>query len=26
EDRGIECLILNYDELRGFDTAHNRLF
>ena len=26
EDRGIECLILNYDDLRGFDTAHNRLF
>lgn len=26
EDRGIECLVLNYDELRGLDTAHNRLF
>jgi len=26
EDRGIECLILNYDELRGLDTNHNRLF
>lgn len=26
EDRGIECVVLNYDELRGLDTAHNRLF
>lgn len=26
EDRGIECLVLNYDELRGLDTSHNRLF
>ena len=26
EDRGIECLVFNYDELRGLDTAHNRLF
>ena len=26
EDRDIECVVLNYDELRGLDTAHNRLF
>jgi RecB family endonuclease NucS len=26
EDRGIECLVLNYDEMRGLETAHNRLF
>jgi RecB family endonuclease NucS len=26
EDRGIECLVLNYDELRGLDNSHNRLF
>jgi RecB family endonuclease NucS len=26
EDRSIECLVLNYDEMRGLETAHNRLF
>ncbi len=25
-DRGISCLILNYDELRGFDDVDSRLF
>ena len=26
EDRGIECLVLDYDYLRGLDTNHSRLF
>lgn len=26
EDRGIGCVVLNYDELRGFDDADSRLF
>lgn len=26
EDRGIECLVLDYDELRGVDNADERLF
>lgn len=26
EDRGIRCVILDYDHLRGIDTSHNRLF
>lgn len=26
EDRGIRCLVLDYDALRGTDTAHTRLF
>jgi RecB family endonuclease NucS len=26
EDRGIRCLVLDYDELRGIDKAENRLF
>jgi RecB family endonuclease NucS len=26
EDRGIRCVVLDYDELRGIDTSHNRLF
>jgi RecB family endonuclease NucS len=25
-DRGIECLVLDYDELRGIDTSADRLF
>jgi endonuclease len=25
-DRGIRCLLLDYDEMRGLDTAHSRLF
>jgi endonuclease len=25
-DRGIRCLLLDYDAMRGLDTAHNRLF
>ena len=26
EDRGIECVILDYDEMRGFDRPEDRLF
>jgi len=26
EDRGIECLLLDYDHLRGLETNHHRLF
>jgi endonuclease len=26
EDRGIRCLVLDYDEMRGRDTSHARLF
>jgi endonuclease len=26
EDRGIRCVVLDYDELRGIDKAENRLF
>ena len=26
EDRGIECLVLDYDYLRGLDINHSRLF
>ncbi len=26
EDRGIRCLVLDYDEMRGIDNAHTRLF
>ena len=26
EDRGIECLVLDYDLMRGFDNSENRLF
>lgn len=26
EDRGIRCLVLDYDAMRGVDDAHNRLF
>lgn len=26
EDRGIECLVLDYQEMRGFDDAQSRLF
>jgi RecB family endonuclease NucS len=26
EDRGIECLVLDYDYLRGLETNHSRLF
>ena len=26
EDRGIECLILDYDAMRGFDNPEDRLF
>ena len=25
-DRGIECVVLDYDSLRGLDDAHTRLF
>jgi len=25
-DRGIDCLVLDYDELRGIDTSGDRLF
>ena len=25
-DRGIDCVLLDYDTLRGFDTSHTRLF
>lgn len=26
EDRGIRCLVLDYDEMRGLDDSHSRLF
>jgi len=26
EDRGIRCLLLDYDAMRGLDTGHSRLF
>ena len=26
EDRGIECLTLDYDLMRGLDNSENRLF
>ncbi len=26
EDRGIECVVLNYDEMRGLDNPEDRLF
>jgi RecB family endonuclease NucS len=26
EDRGIRCLLLDYDEMRGLDDSHSRLF
>jgi len=26
EDRGIRCLILDYDQMRGLDDSHQRLF
>ena len=26
EDRGIECMILDYDEMRGLDHPEDRLF
>ena len=26
EDRGIRCVLLDYDEMKGVDTAHTRLF
>jgi hypothetical protein len=26
EDRGIECLVLDYDRMRGLDDASERLF
>lgn len=26
EDRGIRCLVLDYDEMRGLETGHSRLF
>jgi Predicted nuclease of the RecB family len=26
EDRGIECIVLDYDEMRGLDNAEDRLF
>jgi len=26
EDRGIECLVLDYDSMRGLETNHSRLF
>jgi RecB family endonuclease NucS len=26
EDRGIQCLVLDYDELRGLESNHSRLF
>jgi RecB family endonuclease NucS len=25
-DRGIRCLVLDYDAMRGLDTSENRLF
>ena len=26
EDRGIRCLLLDYDAMRGLDDSHHRLF
>ena len=26
EDRGISCVVLDYDELRGIDNKEDRLF
>ena len=26
EDRGIECVVLDYDEMRGLDNPEDRLF
>jgi len=26
EDRGIRCVVLDYDEMRGMDSGHARLF
>ena len=26
EDRGIRCLVLDYDQMRGLDDSHQRLF
>jgi endonuclease len=26
EDRGIRCLVLDYDQMRGLDDTHHRLF
>jgi RecB family endonuclease NucS len=26
EDRGIECLVLDYDAMRGLETNYSRLF
>jgi RecB family endonuclease NucS len=26
EDRGIECLVLDYDAMRGLETNQSRLF
>jgi RecB family endonuclease NucS len=26
EDRGIRCVVVDYDELRGIDTSEGRLF
>ena len=26
EDRGIRCLVLDYDEMRGVEDSHGRLF
>ncbi len=26
EDRGIRCVVLDYDAMRGLDDAHSRLF
>ena len=26
EDRGIDCLVLDYDEMRGLDNPEDRLF
>jgi len=26
EDRGIRCLVLDYDQMRGIDDHHQRLF
>ena len=26
EDRGIECVVIDYDEIRGIESNHLRLF
>ncbi|MET0989839.1 MAG: endonuclease, partial [Glaciihabitans sp.] len=26
EDRGIRCVLLDYDAMRGLDDSHSRLF